>query len=139
MALYTVALIRLCLNVFIVILCISHFCFRMIRVLILLGVLATLYAHPEPVVVTNTWNGGFQGHFKITPDHAKHGWEAHMIFDQPVQSLEVRSTFYAPRTVSAEHIVATLSVRLSARHTSRLMELFPLFKNLVFEHNVNDI
>ncbi|KAK3581340.1 hypothetical protein CHS0354_016184 [Potamilus streckersoni] len=41
------------------------------------------------VTVTNHWNGGFQAKFTITPNHALHGWRAHLICDRSLDSIEI--------------------------------------------------
>jgi len=42
-----------------------------------------------PVTITNTWNGGFQGYFKLNPSSDLHGWKVHIVCDKPLDNVEV--------------------------------------------------
>lgn len=41
------------------------------------------------LIIDNEWPGGFQGHFDMTPNKDIHGWKITLVFDQPLESLEV--------------------------------------------------
>ncbi|KAH3741115.1 endoglucanase E-4-like [Dreissena polymorpha] len=55
--------------------------------LMLLGILGSGWA--ADITVTNSWNGGFQGYFKLNPSQALHGWKVHLVFDKPVDNIEI--------------------------------------------------
>lgn len=44
----------------------------------------------QGVYITDTWNGGFHGHFTLSPSQAVDGWTAHLKFSGAVDKLEVR-------------------------------------------------
>lgn len=43
----------------------------------------------DPVRITNSWNGGFQGQFTIVPPTDLHGWKIHICFSKQIDQLEV--------------------------------------------------
>lgn len=66
--------------------------FRM-REFVLVLLIALVYSEDQGVYVTQTWNGGFHGHFTLKPSHTVHGWTAHLKFSKPVDKVEVLITF----------------------------------------------
>ncbi|XP_064612017.1 endoglucanase E-4-like [Liolophura sinensis] len=56
---------------------------------LLLSCLVTLSRSAVPLQVTSHWVGGFNGVFSVHADHAYNGWKAHIVFDKPVESIEI--------------------------------------------------
>ena len=67
-----------------------------------------------PLSYTNQWNGGFQGTFTVHADHEVHGWKAHLIFDRPIDSLEVITNFCM---VLSSYLSTALKVCIFERYT----------------------
>lgn len=41
----------------------------------------------DKLTITNHWYGGFEGDFIASGE--AHGWKAHLVFDHPINKLEV--------------------------------------------------
>lgn len=61
-------------------------------VLVLFSVLGAAALAADPVQITNSWNGGFQGKFTINPPTDLHGWKIHICFSKQIDQLEVGVT-----------------------------------------------
>jgi hypothetical protein len=57
--------------------------------LVLLTYLSSVRGEAQGVYITQHWNGGYHGHFTLSPSQALHGWKAHLKFSKPVDTLEV--------------------------------------------------
>merc|ERR1712179_660060 len=62
--------------------------FRMLR-LLLCGVVVSLVRADMALQTLDSWNGGHNAKFDLSPDHHVNGWCAHVIFDAPVDSIEI--------------------------------------------------
>lgn len=56
---------------------------------LLLCCMVTLSRSAVQLQVTSHWVGGFNAVFSVHADHAYTGWKAHIVFDTPVDSIEV--------------------------------------------------
>lgn len=45
------------------------------------------------IVVTNSWNDGFEGHVVLQPTSTLHGWKLTLVFNKPVKLLDVCTTY----------------------------------------------
>lgn len=54
-----------------------------------LACLASLHGADMPITIKQEWNGGFTGVFNVAPDHNYHGWCAHIVFDRPLNTIEI--------------------------------------------------
>ncbi|OWF45590.1 endoglucanase 13-like [Mizuhopecten yessoensis] len=61
----------------------------MLRLLVLAVTVTLALGGATNVQITNEWPGGFQGTFTLHPDHALHGWKAHLQFSKPVDKVEI--------------------------------------------------
>ena len=64
--------------------------------LVLLTYLSYVRGEAQGVYITQHWNGGYHGHFTLSPSQALHGWKAHLKFSKPVDTLEVIKLILKP-------------------------------------------
>jgi hypothetical protein len=60
----------------------------------LLAYLSSTDAESEGVYITQSWPGGFHGHFTLNPSQALHGWTVHLKFSKALDKFEVWFTCY---------------------------------------------
>ncbi|XP_071161731.1 uncharacterized protein [Mytilus edulis] len=56
---------------------------------LLLASLTSTSAESQGVYISQAWSGGFHGHVTLSPSQDLHGWEVHVKFSKPIDSLEV--------------------------------------------------
>lgn len=60
-------------------------------ILLLFGLVGSALSMSQ-LQITNHWNGGFEGDFTVTGE--AHGWKAHLVFDHPVNKIEVNNLLF---------------------------------------------